>query len=891
VKEIPEKYDPNEAEPKWRKIWEERGIYKWDPARPRSETFVVDTPPPTVSGSLHVGHVFSYTQTDTIVRFQRMLGKNIFYPIGWDDNGLPTERRVQNYFGIKCDVSKAYDPSWKPKHDPSLKDKSEKDKKIEYVSRRNFIEACAILTREDEQVFERLWRTVGLSYDWGLQYATIDKHCSRISQLSFLELVKQGQVYNSVAPTMWDTDFQSAIAQAEVEDKEIAGAFHDIRFAVEGGAEFIIATTRPELLPACIAVVANPKDERYKKFFGKTAITPLFHSPVPILAADHADPEKGSGILMVCTFGDIMDVQWWKQSGLALKQVIGLDGKLLPIEHGKEPFKSLNPEKANAAQKELSGLFIKQAQKKIVELLRSADSAASGLKPAPALTAEPKPITHPVKFYEKGDRPLEFIPTRQWFQKIMEHKSALVEQGRNISWHPEYMLSRYENWVQGLNQDWCLSRQRYFGVPFPVWYKIDSNGAIDYQNPIFAKAETLPVDPLLDCPPGFKPENRDKAGGFAGDPDVMDTWATSCVTPQIESHWGLDENRHKKLFPMDIRPQAHDIIRTWAFYTIVRAWNHERQIPWKHAVISGFIMDPDRKKMSKSKGNAITPEGLLAEHSSDAVRYWASRARLGVDTAFDQKLFGIGRKLATKIFNASRFLVLQFERVGTSPSACDVSDITEELDRAMVSKLRAVIETATLNFEQFNFAVSLQESEDAFWFFCDHYLELAKVRSYGEADTPGRRSALATLSWSLKTFLRLFAPVQPYVTEEVWSWSFSGDAQNSIHISAWPKIEEVSSVAAPSDERALGAAVELIGKIRGVKTALQKSLKWEVETLTVTCPDDCRKVLDSILSDVLKAGNVKSDGIKIVQGSSPQNQLFGVEVQLSENWVPSALNP
>ncbi|RIL06202.1 MAG: valine--tRNA ligase, partial [Proteobacteria bacterium] len=681
------KYNHNEVEPKWIEKWLQSEIYRWDPARPRSETFVVDTPPPTVSGSLHIGHVFSYTQTDVIVRYQRMLGKNIFYPIGWDDNGLATERRVQNYFAIRCEPHLPYDPAWKPVQPQNT------EQKAHDISRRNFIEACAVLTREDEVAFERLFKRVGLSYDWSLQYATIDKHCQRISQYSFLDLHSKGFLYQSDAPGMWDVTFKTAVAQAEIEDREIAGAFHDVRFGVEGGGEFIISTTRPELIPACIAVVAHPDDQRYQALFGKTALTPLFHAAVPIHPSPHADPEKGSGIMMVCTFGDIMDVQWWKQSGLPIKQVISPAGTLSKVEYGSGPFQSENKERAKNNYNQLAGLNIKQAQKKIVELLAAPGSSVDGANAA--LVGDPKPIKHIVKFYEKGDRPIEFIPTRQWFINILDHKEALLEYGRKIAWHPGFMLTRYEHWVQGLNQDWCISRQRYFGVSIPAWYPLSSDGKPDYSKLILPEQQNLPVDPMADCPPGYLPEQRDKPGGFCGDPDVMDTWATSALTPQIQSAWGIDASRHDKLFPMDMRPQAHDIIRTWAFYTVAKAWMHEQKIPWKNAVISGFIMDPDRKKMSKSKGNVVTPEGLINEHSADAVRYWASRARLGMDTAFDESLFKIGRKLSTKIYNASRFVLMQFERVGMKPGNLTPSAISEELDCAMVEELRSAISHAT----------------------------------------------------------------------------------------------------------------------------------------------------------------------------------------------------
>lgn len=864
MSKIPENYKHSETEDRWIDAWEKGGIYRWDSNVSREDTFVVDTPPPTVSGSLHMGHVFSYTQTDVIVRYQRMRGKNIFYPMGWDDNGLPTERRVQNYYGIRCDATLPYDPTWVP----TMASKDSKD--IKNVSRRNFIEACAILTKEDEAAFERVWRRLALSLDWNLQYATIDDHCRQISQASFLDLVKKGKAYSAEAPTMWDTDFRSAVAQAEVEDREIGGAYHDIRFQVAGETDsFVIATTRPELLAACIAVVAHPDDTRYQKLFGKKAITPLFKAEVPILPAEHADPEKGSGILMICTFGDVNDVNWWKKSQLPSRQILGLDGRVIDLNFGEGSFKTTDVEEANRNYSQLKGLYIKQAQKKIVELLQQDGS----------LIGEPKPTMHSVKFYEKGDRPLEYITSRQWFINVLDSQRELIEQGNRIKWHPPHMQSRYQNWVEGLNSDWCISRQRFFGVPFPVWYRVKENGTFDYEDPIFASADSLPIDPLTDTPPGFKPEDRGKAGGFVGDPDVMDTWATSSLTPQIQSHWSVNAERHKRLFPMDLRPQAHDIIRTWAFYTIVKAYLHENQIPWKHIAISGWILDPDRKKMSKSKGNVVTPETLVKENSSDAIRYWASRARLGVDTAFDPSLFKIGAKLVTKLFNASKFVISQFDRVGQDITSVKTADITAPLDQALLGKLGAVIEQATNAFENFDYAIALQLSEEAFWHFCDHYLELVKVRSYSEIDDAGRRSALATLSWSIETFLRLFAPFLPYVTEEIWSWSYAKERAGSVHKAPWPSLNEITSVAKEVSADAFDAAVEVISKIRGTKTESKRSLKWPVASLTVSGDAKHIQSLELVLTDVLHAGNVKSH--QVAPGESSPPDLFKVTVDLA----------
>jgi valyl-tRNA synthetase len=874
--EIPNTYDHLAVEERWRHRWDEWGVYRWDPTVPRERTFVVDTPPPTVSGSLHVGHVFSYTHQDLIVRYQRMIGKNIAYPMGWDDNGLPTERRVQNFLGIRCNPHLPYDPNWTPRPGGG------KRKEIEEVSRQNFIEACGLVTAEDEKAFEHLWRRLGLSLDWTEPYATIDDHCRRVSQLSFLDLVEKGLVYQVEAPTMWDVDFKTAVAQAEVEDRPQQGLFYDVRFGLEGGGELLIATTRPELLPACIAVVAHPDDERYQPLFGKHAVTPLFGARVPIVASEHADPEKGTGILMVCTFGDAMDVDWWKDSGLPLRQVLGRDGRMLPIAFGEPPFDSVTPDAAQRAYDQLVGLATKQAKRRIAELLAE-DGSFLGSGGEAALAGEPQPVEQIVKFYEKGERPLEFVPTRQWFIRILDHKQELLEQGDKIQWHPGHMKNRYRHWVEGLNQDWCISRQRYFGVPFPTWYPVTADGEPDYANPIYAAREALPVDPSIDTAPGYDESQRERPGGFTADPDVMDTWATSSLTPQIQSHWGTDPERHARLFPMDLRPQAHDIIRTWAFYTIVKAWMHEGEVPWYHVVLSGFILDPDRKKMSKSKGNVVTPEDIIDDYSADAVRYWAARARLGTDTAYDPGVFKVGKRLVTKVFNASRFVLMQVDRVVGGTELPGPEEIREKLDLALVNRLRTVIEQASDAFATFDYAAALQVVEESFWTFCDHYLELVKLRSYSDEDTPARRSAIATLRWALDCYLRLLAPFLPYVTEEVWSWRFAGDgARRSVHTSPWPSTDEIDAVPRPKVFGSFDAAVEVLTKIRGTKTTAQKSLRWPVARLDIVGPEEHRDALAAVLEDVLRAGNVETANASVSDGPAPEGERFAVTVELAE---------
>ena len=852
--QLPKQYVPKEVESKWRARWQEMGIYRWDPARARHETFVVDSPPPTVSGSLHVGHVFSYTHQDLIVRQRRMAGMNIFYPMGWDDNGLPTERRVQNFFNVRCDPYLPYLPNFKPRSNPK--------EPPEIISRPNFIELCRQLTQIDEKAFQELWQQLGLSIDWEQEYATIDDHCRRTSQLSFLKLLGEGHAYATEAPTLWDVDFQTAVAQAEVEDRPLTGAFHHIRFGVEGGDSFVVATTRPELLPACVAIVAHPDDQRYQSLFGKHAVTPLFRAPVPILADERASIEKGTGILMVCTFGDATDVEWRRQFDLPLRQVVGKDGRFIPVQFGSPGWESLDPDAANAFYGALQGKSAQQARRSITALLQDeTGSALPGL--GPPLTQEPQRIEHAVKFYEKGERPLEFISTRQWFVRLLDKKKALLEQGARIQWHPAFMRSRYENWVEGLNQDWSISRQRYFGVPFPIWYPLDGRGQPRYDQPILPDLSQLPVDPLAQPAPGFDETTRGQPNGFIGDPNVMDTWATSSLTPQIASHWADDPERHRKLFPMDVRPQSHEIIRTWAFYTIVKAYLHEQTVPWHNIVISGWILDPDRKKMSKSRGNVITPNHLLEQYSSDAVRYWAARARLGVDTAYDEAVFGNGKRLVIKLFNAAKFVAGHL--LGQDLTALNPTDITEPLDQSFIARLRKAVRRAEEEFETFEFAGALQVIEDFFWSdLCDNYLELVKVRAYSVEWTPGKRSALATLKIVLSAQLRLFAPYLPFITEEVWSWLFTTPhgRERSIHTASWPTTEELAEVALPSEEDPYGAAVQVLFEVRRLKSEAKVSVKTPLRELEIKGSAKTLSAIRSVLGDLISVTNAPAAVLK-----------------------------
>src|SRR5688500_1517744 len=758
---LPDKPALEGLEAKWNARWETEGTYRFDDTRPREEIYSTDTPPPTVSGSLHVGHAFSYTHTDVIARYQRMRGKAVFYPMGWDDNGLPTERRVQNYFGVRCDPSLPYDPAFAPPEKPG--------KQPIPVSRPNFIDLCARLTGEDEKVFEHLWRYLGLSVDWGMTYATVDRRSQRISQLAFLRLLNRGLAYQVEAPTLWDIDFRTAVAQAELEDREQPGAYHKIRFQKSSADGYVeIDTTRPELIPACVAIVAHPDDPRYQPLFGTEVVTPIFGVRVPVKAHTLADPEKGTGAAMICTFGDVTDVVWWRELQLPVRAIIQPNGAFKPVTFGEPGWESIDTARAQQSYDQLAGLSAARARVKIVEMLREGGD----------LLGEPRPITHAVKFYEKGDRPLEIITSRQWFIKTMEFRDRLVARGAELQWHPAYMQARLENWINGLNGDWCVSRQRFFGVPFPVWYKVRDDGTVDHDAPLVPTESRLPLDPSTDVPDGYHPGQRDQPGGFTGDKDVMDTWATSSLSPQIAARWEEDPDLFARIFPMDVRPQAHDIIRTWLFSTMLRSELEHGALPWRHAAISGWVLDPDRKKMSKSKGNVVTPMALLEEHGSDGVRYWAASGRPGTDTAFDTGQMKVGRRLTIKILNASTFVL-----ANPSPNGA----VTAAVDRGLLTALAAIVRESTADLEQYDYARVLERTETFFWSFCDDYLELVKGRRYGDQGPDLAASANGALLTALSTMLRLFAPFLPFVTEEVWSWWREG----SVHKAAWPSAEEV----------------------------------------------------------------------------------------------------
>ena len=813
---LPERPSLDGLEEKWARTWQEEGTYAFDRSKERADVYAIDTPPPTVSGELHIGHVYSYTHTDTVARFQRMRGKAVFYPMGWDDNGLPTERRVQNVYGVYCDPSLPYDPQWQPPATPP--------KPAAGVSRRNFVELCNRLTVEDEKAFEAVWRRLGLSVDWKMTYTTIGRRAQAVSQRAFLDNLARGEAYQSEAPTLWDVGFRTAVAQAEIEDRERAGAYHRLRFhGPDGPVE--VDTTRPELLPACVALVCGEDNP----LVGTTGRTPFFDVEVPVYAHPLADPDKGTGIAMVCTFGDLTDVIWWRDLDLQTRVVLGRDGRFLADRPDGVP---------EAAYRQFAGLTVNAARREIVRVLGETGD----------LLGEPRPITHPVKFYEKGDSPLEIVTSRQWFLRNGGRdeplRDRLLNRGRALRWVPEHMRHRYEHWVGGLTGDWLVSRQRFFGVPIPVWYALDDNGDPDYDRLLVPDVTTLPVDPSSECPPGFDESRRNVPNGFTADPDVMDTWATSSLTPQIVGGWGEDEDLFRRVFPMDLRPQGQEIIRTWLFYTVVRANFEHDTLPWRTTVQSGWILDPDRKKMSKSKGNVVTPTALLEQHGSDAVRYWAANGRPGADLAFDASQIKVGRRLATKLLNASRFAL------GLGAAHALREPVTAPLDRAMLVRLAGVVEEATAAFDAYDHTTALTTAESFFWTFCDDYIELVKDRAY--APGPDGDSARAALAAGLSVLLRLFAPFLPFATEEIWSWWRYG----SVHKAPWPTRYELTRVAADGDVTLLDLAGEALRQIRRAKSDRKLSMKAEVPLAEALGPAAMLDQLALVETDLMAAGRI-----------------------------------
>ncbi|MFM1956765.1 MAG: hypothetical protein RLZ41_164 [Actinomycetota bacterium] len=837
--DAPEKVSVEGLEEKWGLVWENDGVYRFRRDANRENIYSIDTPPPTASGSLHVGHVFSYTHTDVVARFKRMSGYEVYYPMGWDDNGLPTERRVQNYYGVRCDPTLPYVADFKPPFEGG-DNKSSKAADQVPISRRNFIELCDVLTVEDEKQFENLWRKLGLSVDWTQTYQTISPAAIAVSQKAFLNNLSRGEAYQSMAPTLWDVTFRTAVAQAELEDREQPGAYHKVGFDGPDGKVFI-ETTRPELLPACVALVANPDDDRYKHLFGKTVKTPLFDVEVPVVAHRLAQIDKGSGIAMICTFGDVTDIIWWRELDLPNRAIIGWDGRI--IEEMPDAIISARGKEIYA---ELVGKTIFSAKQRIVELLQESGD----------MIGEPKPITHDVKFFEKGDKPLEIVSTRQWYirngGRDADLRDRLIKMGKDLNFVPDFMRVRFENWVNGLTGDWLISRQRFFGVPIPVWYALDANGEANYDAPLVPAIESLPVDPSSDVPASYTESQRGVAGGFIGEMDIMDTWATSSLTPQLAGGWIEDPEKFAKVFPYDLRPQGQDIIRTWLFSSLLRGEQEHGQLPWKNAAISGWILDPDRKKMSKSKGNVVVPAEPIDNHGADAVRYWAASARLGTDAAFDEGQMKVGRRLAIKLLNAAKF-ALSFE-VPTG-----ATEVTEPIDQAMLLALADVVREATTAFDAYDHTKALELAEKFFWTFTDDYLELVKERAYnaeGTVSSAQQASAAIALRKALHVMLRLFAPFLPFATEEVWGWWQK--STGSIHRAAWPVVAELTEGLDAGNAGLLDLASIAVGGVRKAKSDAKASMKAAVDSATIEAPAAVLTSLRGFESDLKSVGKIQN---------------------------------
>jgi valyl-tRNA synthetase len=824
---LPAQYDQTATEKKWQRHWVEQKTYAWDAAESRENSYVIDTPPPTVSGTLHMGHVFSYTQADFIARFQRMAGKNVFYPMGFDDNGLPTERLV------------------------------EKTKKIRAadMTREAFIAECLGVSEEARKEFRTLFESIALSVDWAQEYHTISDDSRRLSQLSFLDLVNKGHCYRSERPFYWDPVDQTAIASAEIEDKELPSFANDIIFTAEG-TPLTIMTTRPELLPACVALFCHPEDARYTHLHGKNAEVPLFGFSVPILTDVTVDPEKGTGLMMCCTFGDDADILKWQKHQLPTRVVINkfgridlaaalAGGKYEPGFHWPEALATaLNGKKVSNADPKHPG-----ARQIILELLKEA-----------GVLVKQTAITHAVKCAERSGAPLEILPTHQWFVKVADKKEALTAKARECAWNPDWMRLRIEQWIDGLNQDWCISRQRYFGVPFPVWYSLREG---EKGKAIYAAADQLPVNPLVDLPKGYTREE------VIADADVMDTWATSSISPQLSAHGinaetAADKNRFAKLYPADLRPQAHEIIRTWAFYTIVKSHLHSNSIPWKNLMISGWCLAEDKSKMSKSKGNVITPTALIEERGTDAVRYWAATSRLGQDTAFSPDLLKIGKKLVGKLWNATQFAAIHLNKLESAPAsaAADMASgaVSEVIDRWILSRLAQTVSAATEAFNRYEYADALDATNNFFWAdFCDNYLELIKKRVYNEdgSFTPAQQqSAVRALYHCLDGILKLYAPIVPHVTEELYSHIFADAyaAAGSLHARGmWVKAAEY---VVDDAALAMGAeALAVLARIRAEKSSTNRSIKFPIEMLRIPATTPTPALW---MGDVAGAGNVRA---------------------------------
>ena len=783
---IPKRYHSQSAEVRILQDWQEHGIYRFE-QESRGEVFSIDTPPATVSGTLHLGHTYSYSHPDFMARFFRMNGCRVFYPMGFDDNGLPTDRLVEKLFGITA----------------------------RQVGRQAYIEKCLETGERAAQEYKSLWQRLGLSVDWQHTYRTSDARSRRIAQWSFIDLHRKSLVYQQEAPTIWCPECQTGIAQADLDDIERQTEFITLPFSLvedgQSGSEFIpIATTRPELLPACVAVFIHPDDRQNRHLIGRSCVVPFFNQQVPIMSDPAVDPDKGTGIVMCCTFGDSIDVSWWNQHNLPLVPVIDESGRL------------------TQAAGQLAGLTIQQARQEITGLLQSAQ-----------LISETRRTEQSVRVHERCDTPVEYIVTRQWFINLLDHTGDFLGIGEKVNWHPEHMHSRYRDWVENLNWDWCISRQRVFGVAFPVWYCAECG------NVVLAAVDQLPVDPQVE-----QPAQPCSCGSMSFTPerDVMDTWATSSLTPQIAGRWRAPaeeqaaapdaDGLYPVVTPYNLRPQAHEIIRTWAFYTIVKSHFHFNEIPWSDVLISGWgIAGEGMGKISKSRGGGpLAPMDMIERYSADAVRYWAASTAPGRDSVISEEKIQQGARLVNNLWNVARFCE-RFLLDYREPAGLPDSQLLTPADRWMLSKTQRLIENSTRQFNNYDYSAAKNAIEELFWRdLADNYLEMCKQRLYDDRD-PTRVGALFTLNHTLLVLLKLFAPLLPFITEAVYQGLYTGrisaepGGYKSIHLAKWPQPNP--ALVSEKDLQFGELLVELATAVRRYKSEKNLPLGIGLKTLAI----------------------------------------------------------
>jgi valyl-tRNA synthetase len=776
---LSKKYSPIDSEKKWKEYWKDSNVYKYN-FDSEKEVFSIDTPPPTISGSLHIGHIFSYTQAEIIARFQRMQGKNVFYPFGFDDNGLPTERLVEKEENIRAAT----------------------------LPRSQFIERCLSTTKKYEEDFKNLWLSMGFSVDWDLQYETINPTVQKISQKAFLDMVRSRKAYLKESPVLWCTTCQTSIAQAELESMGKETNFNYIPFITEEG-ELLVATTRPELLYGCVCLFVNPKDERYFKYIGKSAIVPLYNYEIPILFDEKVSLDKGTGVVMCATFGDTTDVEWYEKHRLSYRKIIESNGKIC----NTVPF--------------IGGYSISRGRERIIELLKENN-----------LLRKSEIINHTVSIHERCGKPIEIIPSKQWYIDILSERETYLKAADEINWYPASMKSRYISWVENLKWDWCISRQRYFGIPFPLWYCSECGKVM------LAKDEELPVNPMES-----NPSSACSCGStrFIPERAVLDTWATSSLTPLINSRWDSENDFAKKLLPMGMRTQAHEIIRTWAFYTIVRSLFHTGHLPWKDIMICGFVLAKKGEKISKSKNNASSsPKQLIEVHSADALRYWAAGAKLGTDTMFSEDELKISKRFLTKLWNAANFSIMQLQGFkGEKPESM------LPIDEWIIEKIKTVEEKSVEYLNNYEIGLAKHEIDEFFWHdFCDNYLEIVKDRLYKPElhGIPERLSGQYALYNVLLEILKLYAIYVPYITEEIYqSYYKDFEKSNSIHTMQW----KIRSESNKEDILCFGENIkEILIEVRRYKSERNLSLKEKINKLKISIPENQVDYLQNTLKDI-----------------------------------------